>query len=315
MIKINRIKEVNDITKALKARKYLVFIAEPIDDRTRFLDKTIRENLSKDYIVNVSIDFATYSLRINKDIVLIKNLVSYLNKLIKTRDFDEILLEMTSIDFSELLYLIFAIDNLDIIYPVTAIYSEPDSYSKKNSTVDESIDFLLSDSHKNFVSLPPFSIHSTEQDKTNLVAVLGFENNRLGQALGEDDDGVSYESLQAMIGIPAFKPGWENNSLDIHLNYFKNINTCLSPYPATNPYQLNRDLEELLNAYNKLVIVSMGTKPAALAICIFLVNNVPKNTRTKRVGTIYDFPKKKLNRSIGIGKTYMYNLAIKNNKQ
>jgi hypothetical protein len=312
MIKINRIKEIYDVENAVSNKNYLVFIAEPIDDRTRFISDLLLKNLVESNIVKVAIDIDNYALKINNKLVLIKEFTTYLGALLKTKKFDEILIETTSIDFSELLYVLNSLDKLAISTPISAIYIEPDSYSQKNSNIDENIDFLLSDSHQNFHSLPYFSVNTPENDKSNLVAILGFENQRLGQALGEDDDGVSYESLQAMIGIPAFKPGWENNSLDIHLNYFKNINTQLTSYPATNPYQLNKDLEELLVAYKKLIIVSMGTKPAALAICIFLVNNVVNNNRAKRVGTIYDFPQKKKNRSIGIGKTFLYHLCITN---
>jgi hypothetical protein len=310
MIKINRIKEIYDVDKALLNKNYLVFIAESIDDRTRFINDLLSKSHDKSNIVKVAIDIDNYSLKINDSPILIKELTTYLGELLKSKKFDEILLEATSLDFSELLYVLNSLDKLAISAPISAIYIEPDKYSQKNSNIDENIDFLLSDSHQNFHSLPYFSVNTPENDKSNLVAILGFENQRLGQALGEDDDGVSYESLQAMIGIPAFKPGWENNSLDIHLNYFKNINTQLTSYPATNPYQLNRDLEELLVAYKKLVIVSMGTKPAALAICIFLVNNITKNNRGKRVGTIYDFPQKKKDRSIGIGKTFLYSLSV-----
>ena len=96
-----------------------------------------------------------------------------------------------------------------------------------------------------------------------------------------------------------------------HLDHFESLKTKLHSYPATNPFELNKVLEALHKGYDRMVIASMGAKPAALAAAIFLINHFPKNTRHKQVGAIYDFPKKKQGRSVDIGEIYEYKISIK----
>ncbi|MGY8333827.1 hypothetical protein L1Q87_24425, partial [Klebsiella pneumoniae] len=55
---------------------------------------------------------------------------------------------------------------------------------------------------------------------------------------------------------------------------------------------------------------SLGTKPTAIGICVFLINNHPNNSVEKQLGAIYDYPIKSINRTIGIGEIYSYELSI-----
>ncbi|MBB1342533.1 hypothetical protein H5158_12900 [Pseudoalteromonas sp. SR45-6] len=312
MVTIKKIKQLNSIADYFQQDKVynLIFKGSPIDDRTTQIADEIEKHSNKSKVLEVSIAIDKYSLSIgNKDIRLLE-LGTFLNSLISNCESPAILIEATSLDFSEILYLIDALSKQQNVTEIAISYIEPDEYSDSPSHIKETSEFLLSESNQKFVGLPLFALNSQEQMKSHLVAILGFENHRLGQAL-EEDDGASFSNMHAMIGIPAFNPGWENRSILRHLDHFESIKTRLHSYPATNPYELNKVLEALHKGYDRMVIASMGTKPAALAAAIFLINNVPKNTRQKQVGAIYDFPKKKQGRSVGIGEIYEYQISIK----
>ena len=150
---------------------------------------------------------------------------------------------------------------------------------------------------------------SNTPTETILTSFLGFENSRLGQVL-ENDDSASFKKMTAFVSVPAYYAGWENTSLKKHLKYFKQINSELKLYPSSNPYAVNELLEELFEHHEKMVITSLGTKPAAIGISIFLINNIRNNSENKFVGTVYDFPIKKNGRSNGLGLIHMYQLSI-----
>jgi hypothetical protein len=283
----------------------------PIDDRTTHIIDLINQNYSYNNSYKVRIDISKYCLYFNEEKVNILNLNDFFSSkyAFKTEKNCRVLIETTSLDFSEILYLLHGLKALNSKVDIVLSYLEPKDYSNTNTHLKEKEEFLLSESQQKFIGLPLFSVNNQDTDKSHLIALLGFENNRLGQVL-EEYDGASFSNLISMVGIPAFNPGWENRSIHRHIEYFENIKTSLHSYPATNPYELNLVLEKFFRAYKKIVIASMGTKPAAIAASVFLVNNVPNNTRQQYVGAIYDFPNKSKGRSVGVGEKYMYELAI-----
>jgi hypothetical protein len=58
------------------------------------------------------------------------------------------------------------------------------------------------------------------------------------------------------------------------------------------------------------MITSLGTKPTAVGISVFLINNIADNTEEKFIGALYDFPIKTRGRSRGIGLIHTYLLSM-----
>ncbi|BCV34024.1 hypothetical protein [Shewanella algae] len=309
MVKINKIKKLSFAEKIFEDQYSLIFTGSVIDDRTDHIEKLIVKNCDNSSVFRVKVDIENYVISFNEKQVRIAEIKDFLKELSLSYDDVNVLIETTSLDFSEILYLIYGLNNLNKRIDVSLCYIEPEDYNNKKTHLKEKEDFLLSDSRQKFIGLPIFSINSQDIDKSHLVALLGFENHRLGQIL-EEYDGSAFSNLISMIGIPAFKPGWENRSIHRHIEYFENLNTTMHSYPATNPYELNILLENFFNAYKKIVIASMGTKPAAIAAAVFLVNKTPFNSRNQYVGAIYDFPNKTVGRSQGVGEIYKYELTI-----
>ena len=312
MVTIKKIKQLNSIADYFQQEKVydLIFKGRPIDDRTIQISDKIEKYSDKSKVLEVCINIEQYSLSIGNKSIRLLELGTFLCSLLSEFESPTILVEATSLDFSEILYLVDALNKQPNVTGIAISYIEPCEYSDSPSHIKETSEFLLSESNQKFIALPLFALNSQEQNKSHLVAILGFENHRLGQAL-EEDDGASFSNMHAMIGIPAFNPGWENRSILRHLDHFESIKTKLHSYPATNPFELNKVLEDLHKGYDRIVIASMGTKPAALAAAIFLINHVPKNTRQKQVGAVYDFPKKKQGRSVGVGEIYEYQISLK----
>ncbi|WJM81638.1 hypothetical protein [Pectobacterium brasiliense] len=304
MITIKRIKREASIASFNSNNHDAFFFGAIIDQRTESIENEI--NTSPRF--NVIYDKDKYSLVINGVAVKVFNLHSFF----KDKPFKKILLDATSLGFPELLYLLNGLNLTGSNFEITLIYVEPLSYRKEKTDRKEG-EFNLSDRNHKFVGLPSFSIdsQSNPESKATLVTFLGFENSRLGQLL-EYDDGASYNKLLAHFAVPAFKPGWENTSLRRHLKYFNQVSSELVIHSGSNPYSINNLLTELYYNNTKLVISPLGTKPTAVGVCVFLVNNFGKNELKKQAGAIYDFPQKSKHRSGGIGKVYSYQLNISN---
>ncbi|MFD2165658.1 hypothetical protein ACFSJY_05215 [Thalassotalea euphylliae] len=309
MVKIKKIRQLKSTDCIFDSPYDLIFCGLSIDDRTTHINELINKNCRSESIYKVKIDIERYSLCFNDEALPILNLSDFFVSKVTTETNIRVLIEATSLDFSEILYLLHGLKVLEGKIELVLSYLEPEDYSNANTHLKEKEEFLLSESQQKFIGLPLFSVNNQDNERSHLIALLGFENNRLGQVL-EEYDGASFSNLISMVGIPAFNPGWENRSIHRHIEYFDNIRTSLHSYPATNPYELNLVLEKFYDAYQKVVIASMGTKPAAIAACVFLVNNAPNNTRQKYVGAIYDFPNKSKGRSVGVGEKFMYELVL-----
>lgn len=218
-------------------------------------------------------------------------------------------LDATSLGFAELLLILFHIHQHFKNKTIKVIYAEPKEYKLKKEDNIFSDEFDLTTEFNDFKKIPPFSIliDSNSTSKAELVSFLGFENDRLGRII-ENDEGARYEKYTPVLALPAFVPGWENISLRRHhkeLSYFDKIEFS----PANNPYETYQKLEDIHNNSKSetLVLAPIGTKPHAVGAIIYLINAKEKN---KHIGLIYDFPKKKEKRTDGIGLVHEYSLKI-----
>ena len=159
------------------------------------------------------------------------------------------------------------------------------------------------------MKIPPYSllIDSVSGSKAELVVFLGFENDRLSRII-ENDEGAKYKIYTPILAVPAFVPGWENISLRRHYLELKNFNNILFA-PANNPYEAQEVLTTIQHnsKLDNIVIAPIGTKPHALGAIVFLINSKKKGLN---VGIVYDFPKKKENRTDGIGNIHEYTLGF-----
>ncbi|WP_312200823.1 hypothetical protein [Kosakonia cowanii] len=302
MIKFKRIRTHNDLN--FTNRHYdIFFYGEELDERTGLAIKKVNTSnaLQVKYIKN------EYKLKLNDDkfkLLELKSALEYFSP-------KSIIIDSTSLDFPEILYLLYAINMVKGIELLTVLYIEPKEYSKSASKEGVDEEYQLSDGRQPFSSLPVFSLNTITSgiQKTSLVSFLGFESSRLGQILS-NDDGASFNKLLACISVPAYIPGWENKSIRKHLLHFDSMTTELRTCPGTNPYAVYQTLLDIYAENPMLVLTSLGTKPTAIGICVFLINNHPNNSVEKQLGAIYDYPIKSINRTVGVGEIYSYELSI-----
>lgn len=304
MITIDKIKKENNIESISDNTYDGFFFGASLDDRTTTVESSVLIHPR----FNVFYDKEKYSIVINGS----HHKIFQLHEFFIEREFKKILIDATSLGFPEILYLLNAVNHSGLQPEIIVLYVEPEQYNKSKNSIADS-EFILSDNRHSFASLPAFSIdnQSSNDSKAVLVTFLGFENSRLGQII-ENDDGANYKKLLAHISLPAYKAGWENISIRKHIRYFEYIDSNLIIHPGSNPYAVNELLSELTYSYSKLVITPLGTKPTALGVCIFLINNYHKNSIDKQIGAIYDFPEKSKKRTVGLGVIYTYKLTINN---
>lgn len=302
MIRINRIRTHKSLD-FLSGHHDVFFHGEALDERTNMA----LEKITAKKIYKIKFQRELYSLVLDIGIYNVKVFKEFMQNI----GCKNIIIDSTSLDFPEILYILSAVNNSNCIENVTILYIEPKEYSKIISADAGDEEYTLSDTRQPFSSLPMFSSNTLSPgiQKSCLISFLGFESNRLGQIIINDDH-ASFKKLLACISVPAYIPGWENKSLRKNISHFDHITTKLVPYPGSNPYAVYQTLLELYAENPRLVVTSLGTKPTALGICIFLINHHHENTVDKQIGAIYDYPVKSANRTRGIGEIYSYELKI-----
>ncbi|MBE4609654.1 hypothetical protein [Vibrio navarrensis] len=311
MITIKNINEHDALSQLEISKHDVIFHGTEVDIRTRsVLDLVTKCCQSKTH--HVKYNKSEFSLYIGENKISPRKIEEYFSK----NNYSSVFIEATSLDLPEIIYILAGIKMADLKCDITISYVEPDDYVR-SSTVSNEVEFgveeqefNLSDQQGKFAYLPLFAVNNSHTPKSTLIATLGFESSRLGQLL-EQDDGFAYNHIEAYVGIPAYKPGWENRCIYKHMRYLSPNNAELKLFPACNPYEFTKQLKKLTkikDSSKQIVFAPMGTKPAVIAISIFLVNERFGVDNTVQYAAIYDFPVKAQNRSTGVGKIYSYEL-------
>lgn len=260
---------------------------ENYDDRGNWSDQYIN-NISRN-IFRISYNAENYSLLINDDEVKIGAIKDYI------LPNGRFLVDATSLSFPEIVHIFTILNHNKSDFDL--IYVQPDGYTESNSNNSETSNtFELSDDGIGIRQIPPF-VGIT--DNSVMFITLGFEGHRLGSLINSEEYNI--KDLHCLIGNPPFKIGWENNALS---NNYKNLDLIrkgmdayFSYAGANDPIKTYETIKKIYKSSEyerkKLCLVPFGTKPSAIAVAQFAVNN-------NRVVIIYDFVKKKRNRSSGV---------------
>ncbi|MBY7857084.1 hypothetical protein KW419_02265 [Vibrio fluvialis] len=311
MISIKKINEHDELNQLNISNHDVIFHGTEVDIRTKsILDLVTKCCQLKTY--QVKYIKSEFSLYIGNNKISPRKIEEYFT----TNSYSSIFIEATSLDLPEIIYILAGIKKANLKCDITISYVEPDDYVR-SATISNEVEsgveeqeFNLSNQQGKFAYLPLFAVNNSQTPKSTLIATLGFESSRLGQLL-EQDDGFAYNHIEAYVGIPAYKPGWENRCIYKHMRYLSPNNAELKLFPACNPYEFTKQLKKLTKirgSRKQIVFAPMGTKPAVIAISVFLVNERLGLDNTAQYGAIYDFPIKAQNRSTGVGKIYSYEL-------
>lgn len=312
-------KEINDQYMELVYKNYdILLVGENvnIDDRSSYLYEQFSntgKNILKFFVkINEQNNKLVINICKNDSDENLQDLEQVMSEYVD----HNMLIDMTTFDVPSLSYLI---DNINkYVNHFTICYIEPKGYKKKEQPVGGENDVLyhLSEDGNSIEYVLPF-IPNIGSKITKYFISLGYESYRLAGFLESDEIEMQAE-INVVFGIPAFNLGWENHSIENNYSFLNSLAKELSIYtiPADDPIQIYMKLTEVLRSLKpgnrsieSIVLVPLGTKPQALGMIWFAINN------KENVGLIYDFVKKIPNRTQGIKKIHLWGFESKISKK
>lgn len=214
-----------------------------------------------------------------------------------------VVLEGTTLGFAELFCAIRSLVELRV-NNFQVIYAEPGNYAQQNPGSDS---FELSDLLVGYKPIPNAVVDLSSEAVEAGVFFLGFEPERLERAL-EEYQMISSKEIKVIFGVPAFKPGWELNSLIPHLQTLSDKQGFDIAYCAANDpsaaYECLEKTRKSLSDGNRMFVAPIGTKPCGIAAALFA------SMHPEQVGLLYDHPQRRKNRSKGIGVWHKFDISI-----
>ncbi|WP_152025178.1 hypothetical protein [Congregibacter litoralis] len=219
---------------------------------------------------------------------------------------NRIVLEATTLGLGEILMLLRALEAASITQ-VDFLYAEPEGYTKKPplSQSDSAQDSYELTTNRNFCGINGFNHQLDSQSDATHIFFLGFEADRVKNALAHREDALSEKyRLLPIVGIPAFRTGWESKSIKPHLNLFEShgitqsrIHYCAAD-SVREAFLTLWDIFEPLNTtpQQQVFVSPLGTKPHTIATALFLIDTKKAHAP---VSLFYDHPVRMNKRSFG----------------
>lgn len=217
-----------------------------------------------------------------------------------------ILLDVTTLGLGEILHILLATKQ-GRLKIVEFLYAEPREYaSDRNENADEPIrrDYKLTKNCK-FQTVQGFAHEYQPNTNAAHVFFLGFEPGRICNAFEQRDnlDRDQYK-IQVILGVPAFKAGWEANSIRPHLHVLENLDICEHSISYCQANSIRENYLTLWELYRQLgnergcfYVSPLGTKPQAVGTALFLLETKGEDPTTS---LFYDHPERVSNRSSDI---------------
>jgi hypothetical protein len=301
------------IIKRIYARAYIGNELNPelgnpnIDDRLQWMKEFIGKSANTTHTTTYDIDNS--EIQIESDEKKASYSVNNLSNIGNNLE-GRVLIDATSLLLPELLYLLYWANTTQQRFDV--MYVEPSGYKEKPDKPkigSHRLDYSLSEDGPGLCMLPRYAL---PMDGSHLVVALGYEGHRFGSLLISDE--INPANISGILGVPPFELGMEKNSYARNYSIMeearKNCDANFHAIAANDPlqnYQLLKTIFQSeaasLRPNRKLHLAPFGTKPVALGMAWFAINN-------KGVSIIYDFVKKKRMRSVGVGKIHFWRFSV-----
>lgn len=195
---------------------------------------------------------------------------------------------------------------------IQIIYTEPYSYKIPQFKL-EGVYNDLSEKIEGIEPLPGFANLFPNTNEVKFIALLGFEGGRftyIKESISPPDD-----SIIPVVGVPGFRPEypfvtlWGNRITLDKTGAWDDIRYVAANSLVDVYFLLRKILNEFPNKY-KLLVAPIGTKPHAIGAMLFALQF------PNQVEIVYDNPKRKINRTDGIGKIVICDISslIRENK-
>ena len=218
-----------------------------------------------------------------------------------------VVLEATTLGFSEILLCCKNLKKVGV-RQLDIMYVEPGAYRNTNRRhLLRRRDFELSKEVPGYKGIPGSTFFFDDRADQKYVFMLGYEESRLRRAFEELQDIVP-SNTSLIVGVPAFKPGWETDSLANNIAVIREqkimgeVQYCGADNPkAVVDYLSN--LYRSLDSQERMFIAPIGTKPHGVGAALFV-------TEHPRVGVLYDHPQRSRDRSSELGNWHLYSIKF-----
>lgn len=223
---------------------------------------------------------------------------------IAQRGAKSLLLEATTLGFPEILLCCRAVRELKQT-TVSLLYLEPREYFTPRRTVAvHRRDFELSDEITGFAAIPGSAFLMADGVAQQVVFFLGYEGHRLDQAF--EQLGLQPDQCFVVLGVPAFRPGWEMNSFANNIRVLRERKVqggagfCAADNPAA-AYDLLVDRRREIGLEQRLIVAPIGTKPHGIGAAVFAAMH-------EETGILYDHPQRRRERTSQTAVWHLYNV-------
>lgn len=273
-----------------------------IDDRTRYsIDFVSRESEKN---LNIQYNQEMLNLSVGEDVVECHELDSYF----KDMKLSSVIIDSTSLGIPELSLILKSMHKFKGL-KIIILYVEPAEYSVSDKKTLEHEEFSLSNEISGFegTGIPTISMPVESEFGRRFIFFVGFEGGRLQNAIETYD--IAADEARIYFGLPAFKPGWEVKSIRRNLQalHDQSFSTRIGYCSASNCTDALRSINKVKSNDSGIInyIIPLGTKPNSLAAILLMLES-PENTRL-----LYDQPKKRQERSRGVGRHHYYHYMVK----
>lgn len=227
---------------------------------------------------------------------------------VRIRGKKRLLIEATSLNCPEILILLRAVIE-ERVEHVTFLYLEPIEYRRaiKGRLADYRA-FDLSNNSR-FQSIHGFMTDLSDLPPGQAVFFLGFEKARLAQAFEQEEALQGWKS-HAVIGVPAFEPAWEIDTMSNNINQLASrefVFQFCSAASVDAAYSLLVRLLESDKGGNSVLVAPLGTKPHTIGAALFAA----EHNAYDRAVVLFDHPQKRSGRSYKIRKWHLYDVAVR----
>lgn len=222
-----------------------------------------------------------------------------------------LVLETTTLGTVEVLQFLRAARDANLS-SIDCLYVEPQDYEKDTFLESSwSRDFSLSDSHR-VAGVPPFLPMQAQLSDRNvrLVAMLGYESSRLAGLFEQEPEMAVWRKF-AVVGVPGYSPGWEQNTLannvdTMDTHQFHPVRYC-SAASVSGAYDLLTQIHAEGHDENPHTAVApLGTKPHGIAAAMFLVDH----SSYQQASLLYDHPIRIKGRSSKVRRWHLYRIDL-----
>lgn len=216
-----------------------------------------------------------------------------------------VLIEATTLSVPEILYIV-AAATIENVTELRLVYVEPIEYRRRIvGKLCDHRDFDLSDNRR-YRSIPMFQTDLNQTVPGTAVFFLGFEGARLGQAI-EQEEVLQYWKKHMVIGVPAFEPGWEIDTMANNIQYLceKDQAQFVAASSVAGAYHLLCNLRHQDKEHKSILVAPLGTKPHAIGAILFLI----EYDSMEQAILLYDHPARSFGRSKDVRRWHFYDVV------